>query len=145
MLRTMREPTELEKQQDARLAEIVALARQRYLEAGLSKPESAITRTAGLWTSTLKLSILLRLKNYEELIEFAIAGLAKQAGGIRVPWGGRQGKIEQMRPILVSAVVAKLAELINGRFHYHSSLSENDHPISRSLAFVTTLPLKFAL
>ncbi len=31
----MREPTELEKQQDARLAEIVALARQRYLEAGV--------------------------------------------------------------------------------------------------------------
>lgn len=30
----MREQTELEKQQDARLAEIVALGRQRYLEAG---------------------------------------------------------------------------------------------------------------
>lgn len=30
----MREPTELEKQQDARLAEIIALGRQRYLDAG---------------------------------------------------------------------------------------------------------------
>lgn len=30
----MREPSEFEKQQDARLAEIVALGRQRYLDAG---------------------------------------------------------------------------------------------------------------
>ena len=30
----MREPTELEKQQYARLQELTALARQRYLEAG---------------------------------------------------------------------------------------------------------------
>ncbi len=29
----MREPTELEKQQNARLAEIVALGRQRYLDS----------------------------------------------------------------------------------------------------------------
>jgi hypothetical protein len=33
-IRIMREPTELEKQQYARLGEILALGRQRYLDAG---------------------------------------------------------------------------------------------------------------
>lgn len=33
-IRTMREPTKLEKHQYARLGEILALGRQRYLDAG---------------------------------------------------------------------------------------------------------------